>query len=193
MSGSGDVEQSTAGGFLYAENDTCPSAPTTIRTKADAASSTSIASRGVEGNSTNSTCEYRPATFRTESHASKAETGTTAIGEGHEGGNGGSEGRWKSHIDTCTVDQLYPWRNTYGVTSRGEQVKAGFLKQEVRGRRYRNPLRTCRFQCCTRTALVATDEGKIQNKNDVNVPIFVMLRLLKYSGVSSVEQAERNA
>jgi len=36
-------------------------------------------------------------------------------------------------VDVCTVGDLYPWRNTYGVTGRGELLRLGFLRQQVNG------------------------------------------------------------
>ena len=34
-------------------------------------------------------------------------------------------------IDVCTVWKLYPWRNFYELTQRGEQLRLGFLRQQV--------------------------------------------------------------
>lgn len=34
-------------------------------------------------------------------------------------------------VDVCTVGDLYPWRNIYGVTGRGELLRLGFLRQQV--------------------------------------------------------------
>lgn len=34
-------------------------------------------------------------------------------------------------IDVSTIGELYPWRNLYGLTPRGDQVRLGFIEQQV--------------------------------------------------------------
>lgn len=43
----------------------------------------------------------------------------------------GGVGRRAPDVDVCTVGDLYPWRNMYGATERGEQLRLGFLRQQV--------------------------------------------------------------
>lgn len=47
-------------------------------------------------------------------------------GRGEGAGNGGGV------VDVCTVGELYPWGNVYGVTGRVEQLRLGFVRQQVR-------------------------------------------------------------
>lgn len=34
-------------------------------------------------------------------------------------------------IDVSTVGELYPWKNLYGLTPRGDQIRLGFVIQQV--------------------------------------------------------------
>lgn len=51
-----------------------------------------------------------------------------------EGDGGGAEGAGNGGrgVDVCTVGELYPWGNAYGVTGRVEQLRLGFVRQQVR-------------------------------------------------------------
>ncbi|CAM9286931.1 unnamed protein product, partial [Hapterophycus canaliculatus] len=58
---------------------------------------------------------------------------SAARGEDEEGGEGGDHGRGgaSASVDVCSVGDLYPWRNLYGVRGRGEQLRLGFLAQQA--------------------------------------------------------------
>lgn len=58
--------------------------------------------------------------------------GKDDIGGEREGGESGDRGGEGAPVDTCTVGDLYPWRNMYGVSGRAEQVTLGFLAQQVK-------------------------------------------------------------
>lgn len=58
------------------------------------------------------------------SGAATAVTGNSSKGEPETEPEGGA-------VDVCTVGDLYPWRNMYGVTGRQELLRLGFLRQQV--------------------------------------------------------------
>ncbi|CAM9255383.1 unnamed protein product [Scytosiphon promiscuus] len=50
---------------------------------------------------------------------------------GRSSGGSQSRGQEGAPMDVCTVGDLYPCKNMYGVTGRGEQLRLGFLVQQT--------------------------------------------------------------
>lgn len=108
----------------------------------------------------NSTCDCRGGA------KASAPSDTTAVAQlsGGSVGSGGSAtvkgeagpvAGENGGVDVCTVGELYPWRNFYGVTGRGEQLRLGFLRQQVIGRSSPPGVISCSPVCLQREAMPA--------------------------------------
>lgn len=113
MAGSGDdTLLSNVGGFEYDKHDS--QSPSVVNTDLDA----KYHARTSEAEVAQSTC-----------NCAKEERSDEGAGQprGTVPPRGGS-----GCIDMTTVGQLYPWRNLYGLTPRGDQLRLGFVRQQVR-------------------------------------------------------------
>ncbi|CAM9274425.1 unnamed protein product [Sphacelaria rigidula] len=112
MAGSGDdTLLSDAGGFEYDKHDS--QSPSVVNTDLDA----KYHARTSEAEVAQSTC-----------NCAKEERSDEGAGQprGTVPPRGGS-----GCIDMTTVGQLYPWRNLYGLTPRGDQLRLGFVRQQA--------------------------------------------------------------
>lgn len=141
MSGSGDQEPSTVGGFLYTEQDTLSSATPkdanqlgskvvgeTDGSVATTRTATTVSPRAPSGRSSFARDGETPGT-----PVDVASVGGTPENRGSVGGKGEENGGGKEQggVHVCTVGDLYPYKNMYGITERGDQLRLGFLKQQV--------------------------------------------------------------
>lgn len=151
MSGSGAEDASlAAGGLMYEDLDTttvsllapdktassesrnhpCGGADSNAANPPAAASCEEATG---EARRINSTCDCRGEGMTTASAG-------TAVANLSGGGSAATTKPERDGVEVCTVGDLYPWRNFYGVTGRGEQLRLGFLRQQVIGDRTRSSL-----------------------------------------------------
>ncbi|CAM9334799.1 unnamed protein product [Ectocarpus fasciculatus] len=154
MSGSG--EAIIPGGLLYEEPNLKPS-PDPAKNGGRVAAGSGAALAAGESAVATCGCETapagdgkhagaaRPATATATATATAATSpssscdariiGAASVDKGKGGGReqlhvGRNEGAAPVPMDVATVGELYPWRNMYGVTERGGQLKLGFLVQQ---------------------------------------------------------------
>lgn len=148
MSGSG--EAMIPGGLLYEEPNLKPS-PDPAKNGGGVAAGSGAALVAGEAAVATCGCETAPAGDGKHAGAARPATAATSpssscdariivaasVEKGKGGGReqlGRNEGAAPGPMDVSTVGELYPWRNMYGVTERGGQLKLGFLVQQVMAR-----------------------------------------------------------
>ncbi|CAN0180894.1 unnamed protein product [Ectocarpus sp. 6 AP-2014] len=142
MSGSG--EAIVPGGLLYEEPNLKPSPDSAKNGGGATASGTLVAGEaavdtcGCEaappaGDGRHAGAATPPAASPSPSSSCDTRILAASAGKGEGEGrvqSGGNEGAAPAPVDVSTVGQLYPWKNMYGVTERGGQLKLGFLAQQ---------------------------------------------------------------
>lgn len=127
MSGSGDAHLlADAGGFQYDKPERSSSL-----SRADEDDNGKANSRS-SGSTSDSDSPLFPLNRREAATSTCAPIGAVAVSdEGEDSASGVPVARVSGCVDVCTLGELYPWRNLYGLTPRGEQVRLGFVRQQV--------------------------------------------------------------